>query len=100
MKWAKPDTHWETWFCKTCGSRVPGRNDASRMFVPAGTLSDADNELTVIHHIWVGSKASWDEIGDFGKQHLEKYMHANNASDIVIGSDGHNIEVVSHERKV
>jgi len=70
-KWAKPDSHWETWFCKTCGSRVPGHNDPSRMFAPAGLLSDTDDRLKVIHHIWVGSKASWDEIGDQGKQHAE-----------------------------
>ena len=72
-KWSKPNAEWETWFCKTCGSRVPGHNDAARMFVPAGTLSDAGSELKVIHHIWVGSKASWDDIGDRGKQHAEAY---------------------------
>lgn len=73
QKWSKPNAHWETWFCKICGSRVPGHNDSSRMFVPAGALSDAGNQLKVIHHIWVDSKASWDEIGDHGKQHSEAY---------------------------
>lgn len=71
--WTKPNSHWETWFCKTCGSRVPGPNDSSRMFVPAGLLSETGSGLEVIHHIWVGSKASWDEIGDQGKQHSEAY---------------------------
>lgn len=73
QKWSKPGSSWETWFCRTCGARVPGHNDASRMFVPAGTLSGTDSELKVIHHIWVGSKAPWDEIGDSGQQHVEAY---------------------------
>lgn len=73
QKWTKPNSQWETWFCRTCGSRVPGHNDATRMFVPAGTLLDAVPELKVIHHIWVGSKADWDEIGDQGKQHVEAF---------------------------
>lgn len=73
QKWTKPGSNWETWFCRTCGARVPGHNDASRMFVPAGTLSGNDTGLEVIHHIWVGSKAPWDEIGDKGRQHAEAY---------------------------
>ena len=71
VMWTKPNSAWETWFCKICGSRVPGRNDPARMFVPAGLLADAG--LEVIHHIWVGSKADWDEIGDHGKRHVEAY---------------------------
>ena len=72
LKWVKPNSHWETWFCKECGSRVPGNNDPTRMFVPVGLL-DSTEDLEVIHHIWVGSKANWDEIGDHGKQHMEGY---------------------------
>lgn len=72
-KWAKPNSAWETWFCRICGSRVPGENDANTMFVPAGTLSEGGKALKVVHHIWVGSKAVWDEIGDGGKQHPEGF---------------------------
>ena len=72
-KWVKPNSTWETWFCRICGSRVPGHNDAARMFVPAGTLSEGEEALKVIHHIWVGSKAVWEEIGDAGKQHPEGF---------------------------
>jgi hypothetical protein len=72
-KWTKPKSDWETWFCTTCGARVPGQNDASRMFVPAGLLNEDGSSLRVIHHIWVGSKASWDVIGDQGKQHECEY---------------------------
>jgi len=67
--WKKPDSEWQTWFCRICGSRLPGANDESRMFVPAGLLSDDVDDLRVIHHIWVDSKACWDEIGDSGRQH-------------------------------
>ena len=72
VEWTKPGTRWETWFCRTCGSRVPGRNDPERMFVPAGLL-DGDAGLEVIHHIWVDSKAGWDVIGDEGKRHLQAF---------------------------
>ncbi len=67
--WKKPNADWQTWFCRICGSRLPGANDESRMFVPAGLISDGGDALRVLHHIWVGSKAGWDEIGDQGKQH-------------------------------
>lgn len=71
--WKKPDADWQTWFCRVCGSPVPGSNDASRMFVPAGLITEGGESLRVIHHIWVGSKAAWDEIGDSGRQHLEAF---------------------------
>jgi hypothetical protein len=44
------------------------------MFVPAGTLTDGGEALRVIHHIFVGSKAPWDEIGDDGRQHEGKFI--------------------------
>ncbi|WP_439546356.1 GFA family protein [Sandarakinorhabdus sp.] len=67
--WQKPDADWHSWFCQTCGSALPGENDAARMFIPAGLLTDNAGALMVAHHIWVGSKADWDEIGDSGRQH-------------------------------
>lgn len=69
--WKKPGTDWQTWFCKVCGSPLPGVNDALRMFVPAGLISEGGEALKVIHHIWVDSKAPWDEIGDTGQQHAQ-----------------------------
>ena len=71
--WKKPDADWQMWFCRTCGSPVPGINDETRMFVPAGLLRDGGDFLEVIHHIWVGSRAGWDEIGDVGKRHPEAF---------------------------
>ena len=73
--WKKPGADWQTWFCSVCGSPVPGENDATRMFAPAGSLTEGAEGLKVLHHIWVGSKASWDEIGGSGKQHLEGFRN-------------------------
>jgi hypothetical protein len=71
--WRKPNADWQTWFCRTCGSPVPGENDASRRFVPAGLISEGGDGLRVTHHIWVDSKADWDEIGDSGRQHRRAF---------------------------
>ena len=71
--WAKPDADWRSWFCQICGSALPGENDASHMFIPAGLLTSDTAALRVAHHIWVGSKACWDEIGDDGRRHVEGY---------------------------
>ena len=64
--WKKPDADWQFWFCRTCGSSLPGVNDPSRMFVPAGLIAEGGEDLELTHHIWVDSKAGWDEIGDAG----------------------------------
>ncbi len=71
--WQKPDSDWHMWFCRQCGSPLPGRNDESRMFVPAGTIVEGGESLQVKHHIWVDSKAPWDEIGDAGRQHPQAF---------------------------
>ena len=71
--WKKPDADWRAWFCITCGSTLPGVNDAERMFIPAGSVSEGDEGLQVLHHIWVDSRAPWDEIGDAGKLHSEAF---------------------------
>jgi len=67
--WNKPDADWDANFCRICGSALPGRNDSRTMFVPAGLLPDDVEGIEVKHHIFVGSKARWDKIGDAGKQH-------------------------------
>ncbi len=71
--WKKPGMDWQGWFCKTCGSPLPGANDEKRTFVPVGLISKGGEKLKVAHHIWVASKANWDEIGDDGKQHHEAF---------------------------
>lgn len=71
--WKKPGADWEISFCRRCGSPVPDANDESRMFVPAGLIGDGGEKLKVAHHIWVDSKATWDVIGDGGRQHAEAF---------------------------
>ncbi|MGD2032094.1 MAG: GFA family protein [Gammaproteobacteria bacterium] len=71
--WKKPDTDWQKWFCRICGAPLPGVNDETRMFVPAGLISEGGESLRVKHHIWVDSKAVWDEIGDTGERHREAF---------------------------
>ncbi len=67
--WAKPGHDWHTSFCPTCGSTLPGMNDAASMYVPVGLLTSGDDRLRVAHHLWVGSKACWEEIGGSAPQH-------------------------------
>lgn len=71
--WKKPGADWQACFCRTCGSPVPGPNDDRRTFIPAGLIDEGGGALRVARHIWVGSKAVWDEIGDLGRQHREGY---------------------------
>ena len=71
--WRKPGHDWQTWFCRICGSQVPGANDESSMFIPAGSISEEARDLRVIHHTWVDAKAGWDEIGDSGRKHPEAF---------------------------
>ncbi|MEO1041233.1 MAG: GFA family protein [Pseudomonadota bacterium] len=72
-QWKKPDADWMSYFCRVCGSALPGSNDPDRMFVPAGLLTEGTENLRVAHHIWVGSKAPWDTICDDGRQHQEAF---------------------------
>ena len=55
-------------FCRVCGSPAPDPDSARTMYrVPVGLLDD-DPPLIVGDHIFVASKASWDEIGDRAPQ--------------------------------
>jgi len=71
--WQKPGADWHAYFCRVCGSAVPGENDPHTMFAPAGAITQGGESLEVRHHVWVGSKASWDRIGDEGRQHPEGF---------------------------
>ena len=70
--WNKPTGEWQSQFCRNCGSSLPVMNDKSSMAVPAGSITTGDQALKVAHHIWVGSKATWDEICN-GKQHYASF---------------------------
>ena len=43
--WKKPGADWEKWFCRVCGSPVPGENDPKTMFAPAGCLTEGAEAL-------------------------------------------------------
>ncbi|MGI9236468.1 MAG: GFA family protein [Woeseiaceae bacterium] len=71
--WKKPGADWAMSFCGRCGSPVPGVNDDTRTFVPAGLINEGGDNLKVAHHIWVDSRATWDELGDCGRRHAEAF---------------------------
>lgn len=50
-------------FCGNCGCTVPNRYQDIRFWVPAGLIDDQDC-IEVTQHIFVESKADWDEITD------------------------------------
>ena len=61
-KYQRPDG-WGVWRCGTCGSPAPMLHPSGgAWWVPAGLLDD-DPGVRVTGHIFVGSKAPWDEIG-------------------------------------
>ena len=66
-KFELPDG-WGQWRCSTCGSPVPMLHPGGGAYwIPAGLL-DSDPGVRVRGHIFVGSKAPWDEIaGDAPK---------------------------------
>lgn len=61
-------TGWGPTFCGVCSCPAPQlTREGDRYLVPAGSL-DVDPGPRVAGHIFVGSKASWDVIGDDGPQ--------------------------------
>jgi hypothetical protein len=59
---------WRTTFCRTCGSPLPQTLPGTEAYwVPAGVLDD-DPGVKVAGHIFVGSKAPWDEIAGSAPQ--------------------------------
>ena len=75
--WSKPGHDWHTSFCKVCGSSLPGKNDEYQTYIPVGTLTSGDENLKVAHHLYVGSKAAFEVIGDSGVQHIEGFGSKN-----------------------
>ncbi len=60
-----PDSHFSLHFCRDCGSLMPIHlgDEEDLYLVPAGSL-DQDPGIRPMGHIFVGSKANWDEIAD------------------------------------
>ena len=62
-----------TVFCENCGSPAPRANPKGDTYwVPAG-LIDEPSGLSVFAHIFVDSKADWDEINDEAEQFREHF---------------------------
>jgi hypothetical protein len=62
---------WSTTFCRVCGSPVPQQlQGVTAYWVPAGVLDD-DPGVRIAGHIFVGSKAPWDEIAGAAPQFEE-----------------------------
>jgi len=56
-------------FCSKCGSPVPNPlRETEYVWVPSGLL-DGDAPLEIVAHLYVGSKASWDHVGQPGVQY-------------------------------
>jgi hypothetical protein len=51
-------------FCGACGSVVPHGPAGSPIGIPLGGLDDPPPDLRLLAHIFVGSKAPWNEITD------------------------------------
>ena len=65
-------TGWRTTFCRTCGSPLPELHPSGGAYwVPAGVLDD-DPGVRIGGHIFVGSKAPWDEVGGSAPQFEER----------------------------
>ena len=64
-------TGWRTTFCRVCGCPLPQLPPNGKLFwVPAGSLDD-DPGTRVEQHIYVGSKAAWDEIAGDARRYEE-----------------------------
>ncbi len=64
-------TGWTTAFCRVCGSPLPLPHPSGKLFwLPAGLLDD-DPGTRVEQHIYVGSKAAWDEIAGTALQYKD-----------------------------
>ena len=64
---------WGPWRCSVCGSPLPKlRPDGGAYSVPVGLL-DSDPGVRIAGHIFVGSKAPWDEIAGSTPQLVEGF---------------------------
>ena len=62
-------TGFNSHFCSVCGSPVPNKlRDDDLVWVPAGLLEQSEN-LEIVAHLFVGSKAHWEIIKNLAKQY-------------------------------
>ncbi|WP_444897084.1 GFA family protein [Microbulbifer sp. SSSA005] len=62
--WIKPNHDWQTSFCSECGSSLPGKNDDKAMYVPVSLLDTGFERLKVKKHLFLDSKAVWEEVDE------------------------------------
>ena len=60
--WYKPGHDWETSFCQYCGSPLPGKNDQASTYIPVSLFDSGHENLRLKKHIFIDSKASWEEL--------------------------------------
>jgi hypothetical protein len=71
QRWERPVRRGNT-FCRVYGSPLPGLHTSGKLlWVPAGLLDD-DPGIRIEQHIFVGSKAPWDEIPEGVPQYEEE----------------------------
>jgi len=78
--WKKPGHDWESHFCSTCGSSLPGDNDAKSFFIPAGLIFQGGENLRVTGHVCTDSKASWEVIPQTEQKDRENVLGENQNS--------------------
>jgi hypothetical protein len=96
FRWLSGHEHISSWvknngfrsdFCSKCGTPVPNPlGGAPFYWVPAGLLGE-EVKSSIVAHLFVGSKASWDGISQPGKQ----FETMPSLSEIIefLQSDGH-----------
>ena len=65
---------WGLCFCRTCGTTLCGMHKGNVHGVTLGSI-DGDPGVQIEMHIFVGSKAPWDQIGGDAPQFLEFPPH-------------------------
>ena len=65
----EPDPEWAMAFCSDCGSTLCGLHQSKVHGIALGSVN-GDPEITLQRHIFVGSKAPWDEIGGDAPQYV------------------------------
>ena len=66
----KPVPDFGVYFCKSCGSKICASFQGNIIGIVLGTLNE-DPNMKLMEHIYVGSKASWDDIGSDVPQYEE-----------------------------
>lgn len=72
-RWRKPNHDWETSFCSECGSPLPGKNDENFLYIPVSLLDTGYEGLKIEHHLFVDSKAPWEEVTSEAKKHKDNF---------------------------